>query len=418
MDYIDLQFINIISLHLDKFSSAGNGLYRFRCPVCGDSSKDKTKTRGYLYEKGDKVLYFCHNCGSPEVNTLGKLIKFVSPAVYKDYIYERFGSKFKNSKKDNEVDPSLFKSAFVKTSDIVKKKTIVEQKPIINDNDMDVEFSVEEEFIIPPMNIPKIAKKVGIKDILSVCYSLKDLSDGHKSRKYLKEERQIPDHGIDRLYYVKDINLITNQIEQYKDKKFFNYDGIVIPFADFDGTINCIQIRIMDEKSKLRYVTLFINEDKDKAIYGLDHIDINETVYILEGPFNSLFVKNAVASAGATQRSKIEYLCKNVKDVVLVYDCDYRSNADIMRLLQKSIEDGYKVLIYDDTFKSNEDINDIVIRLGWTEKQLMNYIESRTFKGLQAKLELSKRPKPVKDKPVYGKKKSDLMEYLERSIRR
>lgn len=419
MDYIDAQYINIISMHLEKFSTAGNGLHRFRCPICGDSAKDKTKTRGYLYEKGDKVLYFCHNCGSPEVNTLGKLIKFVSPAIYKDYILDKFGSKFRNNKKEDEVDPSLFKSANVKTKEL-QAKTKVENVSIKSDNidKEEFEYDIDDDFVIPALSKPVVKKEVEFKNILSVCESLKDLSDDHIARKYLKEERKLPNHGIEKLYYVKDINLITNQIEQYKNKRFFTYDGIVIPFADFDGTINCIQVRILNKESKLRYVTLFINEDKTKAIYGLDVVDVNKTVYLLEGPFNSLFVKNAVASAGATQRSKVDYICKNIKDVVLVYDCDYRSNADVMRSLEKSIEDGFKVVIYDDVFKSNDDINDIMIRLKWTESQLMEYLKSRTFSGLRAKLELSKRPKPVKSKPTYNNKKSDLMETFERSIRR
>lgn len=196
-------------------------------------------------------------------------------------------------------------------------------------------------------------------------------------------------------------------------------NAILIPFVDFDGVINCIQLRILDEKSKLRYLTLYLNEDRSKAIYGLNYIDPNKTVYACEGPFNSMFLDNGIAFAGSSQSNKIQYIIDRIKDVVLIYDNDYRTNPDIMTALEKSINDGYKVVLYDNTFSSDEDINDIVKKLGWTRADLMKYIKSRTFSGLHAKLELSKLTKPVKAKPTYNNKsESSLQEKLSKTLRR
>ena len=377
MDYIDSKYIRIISSHLDKFKSVGPNVYNFRCPICGDSHKDKTKARGYLFDKGDKVLYHCHNCGSPDVRSLQKLIEFLSIDTYKEYRYERFGAKYTQYKAP-EVDDEEFKT------DTSRFKQKVEST----------------------------------ESILSVCQKLSELPDDHKARKYLKDERQMYDEEIDKMYYLKDINLLTNQLEKYKEKKFFRYDCILIPFADFEGIINCIQLRILDKKSELRYLTLYLNEDKSKAIYGLDHIDVEKTTYMCEGPFNSSFIENGIACAGATQSSKLNYIKDYVKDLVLVFDPDYRTNPHVRAPMEKAIRDGYKVVIYDEVFGSDDDINDVVIRNKWTRSQLMDYLKSRTFQGLQAKLKLSEYTKPKKESVDFNKKRSSLMDKLERTIRR
>lgn len=38
-----------------------------RCPICGDSRKDKRKTRFYIYLEDDPVMYYCFNCNESGV---------------------------------------------------------------------------------------------------------------------------------------------------------------------------------------------------------------------------------------------------------------------------------------------------------------------------------------------------------------
>ena len=63
MSFIDDKFVGMISPRLDKFKKVKPGLYNFRCPLCGDSKKNKSKARGYLYQKKSDLNYKCHNCG-------------------------------------------------------------------------------------------------------------------------------------------------------------------------------------------------------------------------------------------------------------------------------------------------------------------------------------------------------------------
>ena len=47
MDFVDSKYVSLVSSRLEKFKRVKPDLYNFRCPICGDSSKNKTKTRGY-----------------------------------------------------------------------------------------------------------------------------------------------------------------------------------------------------------------------------------------------------------------------------------------------------------------------------------------------------------------------------------
>ena len=92
MDLVDSKFIGIISPRLQKFKRVKADLYNFRCPICGDSKKNKSKTRGYLYSIKADINFRCHNCGASM--TFSNFLKEIDPAVHKQYVFERFkGSK-------------------------------------------------------------------------------------------------------------------------------------------------------------------------------------------------------------------------------------------------------------------------------------------------------------------------------------
>ena len=88
MDHVDSKFIGLISSRLEKFKRVKNNLYNFRCPICGDSKKNKSKTRGYLYAMKADVNFKCHNCGASK--TLSNFIKSIDPTLHKQYVLERF----------------------------------------------------------------------------------------------------------------------------------------------------------------------------------------------------------------------------------------------------------------------------------------------------------------------------------------
>ena len=71
--YVDRKYLNLVSHRLKKFKRKNDDLYNFRCPLCGDSQKNQSKARGYVYRKKNDLFFKCHNCGSG--TTMANLIK-------------------------------------------------------------------------------------------------------------------------------------------------------------------------------------------------------------------------------------------------------------------------------------------------------------------------------------------------------
>ena len=88
MDFIDVKYINLISARFQKFKRVKNNLYNFRCPICGDSQKNKSKARGYLYQVKNNTNYKCHNCG---INiSFSNFLKQIDVEIHKQYSFEKF----------------------------------------------------------------------------------------------------------------------------------------------------------------------------------------------------------------------------------------------------------------------------------------------------------------------------------------
>ena len=88
MDIIDVKYINLISSRLSKFKRVKPNLYNFRCPICGDSQKNKNKARGYFYQVKNNTNYKCHNCG---VNiSFNNFLKKIDQTTQKQYAFEKF----------------------------------------------------------------------------------------------------------------------------------------------------------------------------------------------------------------------------------------------------------------------------------------------------------------------------------------
>ena len=104
MDFIDIKYINLISSRFQKFKKVKPHLYNFRCPICGDSQKNKNKARGYLYRIKNNTNYKCHNCG---VNmSFNNFLKQIDPESHKQYVFEKFkdGHAVKNFQTEETED--------------------------------------------------------------------------------------------------------------------------------------------------------------------------------------------------------------------------------------------------------------------------------------------------------------------------
>ena len=331
-EFVDAHYVSLISSRLDKFVKKKADLYNFRCPYCGDSQKHKNKARGYFFRLKKDLVYKCHNCGVGR--TLPNFLKDNAPDLYDEYIMERYKSG--TSGKGSYVPKPSFKKP------VFKKKGDLE--------------------------------------------SIADLNNEHPAVKYLSA-RRIPKKYYSELFYTGEFfTWVNTQKPSFKQVKN-DQPRIIIPFIKRgeeeggrgkQGSWFGFQGRALDPKDQLRYITIMLDENESK-VYGLHRVNPNETVYIVEGPFDSLFLRNSVAMAG----SDVDCRTYNWSDYIWVYDNEPR-NREIVNRLAKSIDRGEKVVIWPNEIKQ-KDINDMHL----AGHSVQSLVESNTYQGLQAKVKLT-----------------------------
>lgn len=326
--YIDHKYINILSSKLQQFKRKSRTLYNFRCPICGDSKKNKYKARGYVFEKKDTLFFKCHNCSAS--SNFGTLIEKLDPVLAKNYFFE----KFKN-----------------------KEKPDVEQKK------EKVTFLAKPKF-----------KKVELT-------SIHELDDEHEAKKYLTG-RRIPPTRLHELYYTDCFkSWVTKYDVQLASRLKEDDPRIIIPFFDEKRNLVAAQGRSV-ENSTLRYFTIKIDKQAVK-IFGLDRWDDNQITYITEGPFDSMFLPNSLAMAGSDIDDVNMFMGKNI---VFVYDNEGR-NKEIVDKMYKCVRRGFKIVIWPKKTKF-KDINDMIVG-GEKLDDILRTIEENTFDGLKARLQIN-----------------------------
>ena len=128
----------------------------------------------------------------------------------------------------------------------------------------------------------------------------------------------------------------------------------------------------------MRYITIMLDEDRTK-VFGLDRVNFNKTIYITEGPFDSFYIDNAIAMAGAD----IDWDLLKDRDVVFVFDNEKR-NSEIVNRMVKVIDRGHEVVIWPDKIQE-KDLNDMFI----AGHDVQSLVEFNTYSGLQAQIKLS-----------------------------
>ncbi len=325
MSFIDIKYARLVGGRLDKFKEKKSGLYNFRCPYCGDSQKYQNKARGYFFLKQSDIIFKCHNCGVGR--TLGNFLKDNARDLYDEFVLERYKEGL-TGKHRRAPDPII------------------------------------------PNSKPKF--KTG-----SNLPSISSLNTEHPARKYL-EERRIPSDQFNRLYYADKFKTYVNTQKQTFDDLRNDQPRIIIPLIDGDGNWFGIQGRSLSPRSRLRYITIIFDETKPK-LFGLDKLNYEKPIYIVEGPFDSLFLDNAIAMAG----SDVDIRTYNWSNYIWVYDNEPR-NKQIIDRISTCIDRGDKVVIWPQNV-TQKDINDMVL----TGHNVKTLIECNSYQGLQAKLKLS-----------------------------
>lgn len=349
MRWLDTKYIGLISNRLRNYKRKSDSLWNFSCPLCGDSETDKRRARGYIYLFKDKLKYTCHNCS--KTLSVPELVQYLDQYLYTEYQKELILEKHKYR---NPIDSIVF------------------EKPVFLDKG----------------NLKKLKK-------------ISQLDADHAAKKYIVD-RKIPTPYHAKLFFTPTFKEWTNEIipGKFEEKSLKRDEGrIIIPLYDKNKNLFGYQGRAVGD-SDIRYITIMMDETKPR-IYNLDTVDFDKRTYIMEGPFDAMFIPNSIASAGGDIVSVLQ-VCPDVKkeNIVVVYDNEPR-NKDTIKKMQKAILAGYAVCIWPDEFPC-KDINEMVLSRMPVKKDYVNtefvmkkvlnvenVIDENIYRGAEALLRLN-----------------------------
>lgn len=325
--WIEEKYVRLLGHSLERFTVISDSplSVNFRCPICGDSKKSKHKARGYMFRVPDGGFrYKCHNCG--DSRTLRSFLKEVDHSLYREFVAE----------------------------------TTLKPHPIEPVREKDLRTHESNDHFTTKIDLPKLS----------------DLPESHPARKYWNE-RKLPPSRMDDAYWTDAYFHWVNDTlipEKFTDRALARDCGrIVLPFRDRDRRITAMTARSVNGEEP-KYVAIKLSHPV--APFGSERVNEADTVIVLEGPIDSMFIRNAVAMG--TSNRKVAFPKR-----IMVYDNEPRANA-IVAIMTRAIEDGETVVIWP-TDVSQKDVNDMVLA-GLDPESI---IHSRAFSGLRARVELN-----------------------------
>lgn len=335
MLYIDAKYTQILGGRLRNFKQKKDYLWNYSCPVCGDSTKNKLKARGYIYRAKSDLFCKCHNCGYS--TNIGNLIKHVDSKLYDEYVLERY------------------KAGATRYNDH-KEVTIPDSKPVIQ--------LLED-------------------DILSSLKRIDKLDMDHPAVQYVMK-REIPEDKWHLLYFAPKFKKFVNSVTpKFVEPIEGEHPRMIIPYFTPAGKCFAFQGRAYGNEEP-KYYTIKVDETQEK-IYGLDRVDYSKRILVVEGPIDSLFLPNAVAVSGSSfDTPTIRQLLTNA---TIVMDNEPR-NKEIVKQLEKYIESGFSVCMFPEHIQQ-KDINEMILHGEMTIDEIVEVINTNTYSGMEAKLKFS-----------------------------
>ena len=332
MLWLERKYLSQVVSSLEMAKWKNDNTLNHRCPYCGDSQKNKFKARGFHFTVEQNFVYKCHNCGKSTSSI--NFLKDHFPVIHKEYIKEWLQETGKKPRSKKTRSANDFK--FTPRTEVLNMKRI---------------------------------------DLTAVCFPANEKG---VARDFL-ESRKIPESKIRDLWFVPQAQSLNILSDKYKDRVLGNDPRIVIPFFQEDGELVGVSGRAIND-SPLRYLTMRFLDDVP-LIYNLNNVDKTKTVFVTEGPIDSLFLPNAIAVGGSDFKKIDKEFQKNG---ILIFDNEPR-NRQIHMKIDDAIEDGWTVCIWDDRRVTDyKDINDMVMA-GISADEVKDIILENAYNGLSAK---------------------------------
>lgn len=324
-----LQYCKQAALGLKHKKITANGVLT-ECPFCGSK-----KLKGTIYiANTNRLCYICWRANCPAHNAIiaSKWLAEVNPSLYLAY-----KSDLHNKMTASEDDIAKMQAQFADEH----KKMLIKQQEELNEK--------------------KILDKAAAKNFIQI-------DDGtelsKKAIEYCKS-RKIPEEIWKKFYICH-------------EGKY--HDRLIIPFYNKAGKIEFWQGRTL-----INLDPKYMNRIADTQLYNRDFIDPTKPVVVLEGPIDSMFIENAVATCGAGSSGNLDAQLAKFEQLYYILDND----AAGIKKAGKLVREHKNVFIWnkflnDFGLKAAEikDVNDVVLKLNknekFTFKELQNYFTNIT----------------------------------------
>jgi len=322
--------INMINAEYPDAQQTGKG-YAIRCPVCGDNPRKK---RGNFLLDREPYMYVCHNgdCDAGQGFYITEFMDLKHPEYKQQWINEVLRATRESEEKQRERKARVARERYMVERRVPTKKV------------------TEDDPRIDIVNFKELIEKNGehIKHFRS-------LLEYPQAIEWCMG-RAIPHEVYKRWLYAPNGGL---------------FGRIIIPFDDKDGNMYFYQARsIIGHEPKYRNAKTDI-----RPIYNYYQVDINKPVIVLEGPIDSEFVENSVATLGTKYN---EELLEPFKQLYFIFDDDEAGRATALKHLDK----GKYVFMWKKFIKNyvyvngKVDFNDLAIQL---KKSIFTFEELEPF---------------------------------------
>lgn len=347
-DYIIEGYLEEAMSYYDNFHRHySDGTLHCKCHICGDSKTRNNISRLNAQNYGGTWFVKCYNCGYSG-NWLSYLRDY-HPSIFESCMTEiKFG----------EIKKLKDRSEGTKKPEISTKDEVKEEVPI-EKNDP------KKSIIFPP-----------------TVYKISDIQESHSVVQYVKN-RKIPRRVWDKLYFTNDFRSLVCMYKEMGDG-YSNYKEprLVIPIFSEDNLIVGFQGRALrKEDEAIKYMTIKVDDNASK-LYGLERVDPDKTIFVLEGPLDSLFLSNAIAmTGGSLSLDKMPFPDKRV----YVLDIE-RRHQDTHTRISNLISSGERVVLFDNCQWEGKDINDLLLKNDITVEDIENYMHNNIVSGWEARV--------------------------------
>jgi hypothetical protein len=335
---LDVRYAKL--LNLDQIKETQKNYFNFRCPICGDSQKSKTKKRGWLIPTQDKqgLFFNCFNCSV----SMGMpfFIYKVNRNLLRSYNQEKFKESHSNMPAETKVEPSQI-----------------------------IKIEVET-----------------VKNIETVI----QLPNNHIAFQYLKK-RHVDTDFWNEIYYTRNFKKWVN--ENYLPGKYehTNFDDhrIVFPLYTMSNELVGFQGRSLDPDNQIRYLTIRIKESDQPLCYNLNKIKSNQFINIVEGPLDSLVLNNALAMLRSN--IELEFIKRNFLPsyTVFIFDNEPR-NKNIVRNYDKIANtEDFGLFIWPKNIDV-KDLNELAVNKNMSRNEITDFVKEYTVFGqLKKRIQLA-----------------------------